>query len=154
MKKVLLSVTFLLIVSIFDAYCQQYRVLELDKISIPDSVVITLNEVEKKPPVTNKKFVLTMNEGRFESIKSIKVSLVSGEQSFEGETEVYAILSTKNSKLIQDVVATAKNFKVSDSFAAKKIKVIIELTSRMERGIAAIVRSITAHYDIEKKTWE
>jgi len=95
-----------------------------------------------------------MNEGRFESIKSIKVSLVSGEQSFEGETEVYAILSTKNSKLIQDVVATAKNFKVSDSFAAKKIKVIIELTSRMERGIAAIVRSITAHYDIEKKTWE
>jgi len=133
MKRVFLSIAFLVIASVFGAFCQEDAPFaEFSKISIPDSVV-------------------------FESIKmndfsDIEVHLVSDNQSYKGKIKIEVIgIKVKDDKIIGIISkVTATNFGAPNDFIAKKIK--IKCTKRIDLGINEYVR--TFFYDIVKETWD
>ena len=152
MKKVLLSLLFLT-VSIFSAYCQRNVIIELIRFSVQDSVILTISDVEKNHPKTNKNVLLTLNEGgKIEHVESMKVFLVSDEQSFEGVTDVSVIIGDKDGKIVSTMTATTTNFNTPNDFTPKKIK--IDIVIRNDRRTGGGARNKVAYYDIAKKIWD
>jgi hypothetical protein len=111
MKKVLtnLAVIFAGIIALSTTgWAQQQKqtkekLLQIIKVAVPDSVVFRLT---------------AGNE-----ISWIGVSLVSGEQSFTGETSASGIMSMRNGEMIMTdkTTLTAKEFNVPAGFKAKQI---------------------------------
>ena len=105
MNKRVSIVIYLLIVSVFGAYCQQNgQIFQMINVSVPDSVVFTLS-----------KDVM---------IEGVDVFLVSGEQIFKGVSMGSGEMSFRNDKLyITDkTIITTKDFSVPKDFNAQKIK--------------------------------
>jgi hypothetical protein len=132
MKKVLLSVAFLLIISVFGAYCQQNSLkIEFTTINVPDSVV----------------FGFTASD-----LKGVEVYLVSDEQSFKGEAELVQTGFTMQANGLAVIISvTATNFDIPNGLVVKKIKIILTYWIRSN---PTLYYDVTLYYDIEKKTWD
>ena len=105
MKKVVLSIVFLLIIAVFSAYSQQTgQMFRMIKVSVPDSVVFTL--------------------AKDKMIEGVSVYLVSGTQSFEGVSQGSGGMSIRNGTmyLSDKTIITTKDFKTPAGFKAQKIK--------------------------------
>ncbi|MDR1169557.1 MAG: hypothetical protein LBK97_01820 [Prevotellaceae bacterium] len=133
MKRTIVLVAIIAIASVGNVWSQTASgkntgapktLLRMIKADVPDSVVFTLTQGKE----------VAVKQG-------ISVYLVSGEQSYAGETGASGSMSMHNNELYlnDQTILIANNFKIPDGFKAKKIRFDIADT--------------VLYYDIATQAW-